>query len=169
MRILTITRLFSPFPLSVQSDPGDAFNQFWNIMQGMLENLSQPVAFATAPLGIPDVPPAPSADSTTTAATAGGGDEARGGRDSASSSDTDTDEPIFSRFTRKIGISRDLGGKSGRSSRTNSAAPSRNHSFEENDEFEDFLDAGASFMPCIRTNSGAPWTCTPSNCLTDAE
>lgn len=37
--------------LHLQSDPGDAFNNFWRIMEGMLDNLSQPVAFATAPLG----------------------------------------------------------------------------------------------------------------------
>ncbi|OBZ75479.1 hypothetical protein A0H81_04532 [Grifola frondosa] len=36
--------------LGQRSDPGDAFNQFWKITEGMLEHLSQPVAFATAPL-----------------------------------------------------------------------------------------------------------------------
>ncbi|KAG6335882.1 hypothetical protein ID866_3219 [Astraeus odoratus] len=36
--------------LGHRSDPGDAFNNFWKIMEGMLDNLSQPVAFATAPL-----------------------------------------------------------------------------------------------------------------------
>lgn len=28
----------------------EAFDQFWKTLEGMLENLSQPVAFATAPL-----------------------------------------------------------------------------------------------------------------------
>jgi hypothetical protein len=28
----------------------DTFNQFWKDLEGMLDNLSQPVAFATAPL-----------------------------------------------------------------------------------------------------------------------
>ncbi|OAX41311.1 hypothetical protein K503DRAFT_848471 [Rhizopogon vinicolor AM-OR11-026] len=37
--------------LGQRSDPGDSFNNFWRIMEGMLDNLSQPVAFATAPLG----------------------------------------------------------------------------------------------------------------------
>lgn len=90
-----------------QSDPGDAFNQFWNIMQGMLDNLSQPVAFATAPLGHPEVPISPSLPDKT--------DDLR--RDGSLSSDTDLDEPIFSKFTRRIGISRE-GSKSGRSSRS---------------------------------------------------
>ncbi|QRW15280.1 ERM domain-containing protein [Ceratobasidium sp. AG-Ba] len=31
----------------------EAFDQFWKTLEGMLENLSQPVAFATAPLGTP--------------------------------------------------------------------------------------------------------------------
>jgi hypothetical protein len=33
-----------------KSDPMDTFNQFWTDLEGMLDNLSQPVAFATAPL-----------------------------------------------------------------------------------------------------------------------
>ncbi|KAF8487648.1 hypothetical protein JB92DRAFT_3130597 [Gautieria morchelliformis] len=36
--------------LGQQSDPMDTFNQFWTDLEGMLDNLSQPVAFATAPL-----------------------------------------------------------------------------------------------------------------------
>ncbi|KAF8590523.1 hypothetical protein K439DRAFT_1403658 [Ramaria rubella] len=36
--------------LGQQSDPRDTFNQFWRDLEGMLDNLSQPVAFATAPL-----------------------------------------------------------------------------------------------------------------------
>ncbi|KAH7889763.1 hypothetical protein F5I97DRAFT_1997047 [Phlebopus sp. FC_14] len=70
-----------------QSDPGDAFNQFWKIMEGMLDNLSQPVAFTTAPLGTePNLP-------------------VRKGllRDGSSSSDTDRDEPFASKFSRKLG------------------------------------------------------------------
>ncbi|KAJ3844467.1 hypothetical protein F5878DRAFT_648885 [Lentinula raphanica] len=72
-----------------RSDPGDAFNQFWNIMQGMLDNLSQPVAFATVPLG--------------TEATAGTSSPRR---DSSLSSDTDSEEPIVARLTRKLGMGR---------------------------------------------------------------
>jgi hypothetical protein len=33
-----------------QVDPQDPFNQFWNKLEQMLDNLSQPVAFATIPL-----------------------------------------------------------------------------------------------------------------------
>src|SRR6266571_1172569 len=86
---LTDFLLFPP----IQSDPGDAFNQFWNIMQGMLDNLSQPVAFATIPLG-PETPASPASDRPSP--------ELR--RDGNLSSDTDPDEPIFSKFSRKIGL-----------------------------------------------------------------
>lgn len=39
----------------MQPDPSDPFNHFWHMLEGMLDNLSQPVAFATAPL----MPPTP--------------------------------------------------------------------------------------------------------------
>ncbi|KAG6891037.1 hypothetical protein C0992_010699 [Termitomyces sp. T32_za158] len=81
-----------------RSDPGDAFNQFWNIMQGMLDNLSQPVAFATVPLGNTDI--SPSLKTPPTSRTPR--------RDISLSSDTDSaDEPILSRLTKRIGIGRD--------------------------------------------------------------
>ena len=109
-------------------------------MQGMLDNLSQPVAFATAPLGNPEVPTESQVDIKP--------EEIR--RDGALSSDTDVDEPIFSKFTRKIGISRE-GSKSGRSGRSgrnlvdNSVQPP----YDENDgDFEDFLEEGMS-TSCI--------------------
>lgn len=38
------------FLFLLQTDPQDPFNQFWNKLEQMLENLSQPVAFATIPL-----------------------------------------------------------------------------------------------------------------------
>nr|GAT61232.1 predicted protein [Mycena chlorophos] len=77
-----------------RSDPGDAFNQFWNIMQGMLDNLSQPaVAFASAPLGIPEAK----------SATA----EAFVRQDGNLSSDTDLEEPMVARFARRLGMSGD--------------------------------------------------------------
>ncbi|KAF5386747.1 hypothetical protein D9615_001828 [Tricholomella constricta] len=101
-----------------RSDPGDAFNQFWNIMQGMLDNLSQPVAFATVPLGNTEAasgvrtPPTPR-------------------RDASLSSDTDSaDEPMFSRFTRRIGIGRD-GNKAGRKSTLSVAMSSYDDEFDE--------------------------------------
>ncbi|KAL4074494.1 hypothetical protein V8B97DRAFT_2016576 [Scleroderma yunnanense] len=74
--------------LGQRSDPGDAFNNFWKIMEGMLDNLSQPVAFTTAPLG--------------TEADLQGKKGLR--RDGSSSSDTDREEPLFTRFSRKLGL-----------------------------------------------------------------
>ncbi|KAH7916013.1 hypothetical protein BJ138DRAFT_1140485 [Hygrophoropsis aurantiaca] len=72
--------------LGQRSDPGDAFNHFWKIMEGMLDNLSQPVAFATAPLGTE--PP-----------------KKKGiRRDGSSSSDTDLEEPLVTRFSRRFGL-----------------------------------------------------------------
>jgi len=112
-------------------------------MQGMLDNLSQPVAFATVPLGNPEAPNESQTDVKS--------EELR--RDGALSSDTDVDEPIFSKFTRKIGISRE-GSKSGRSDRSsrNLVSNSVHPSYDSNDgDFEDFLEEGMSIsMPfCI--------------------
>ena len=58
-------------------------------MEGMLDNLSQPVAFATAPLGTePNVPA-----------------KKKGiRRDGSSSSDTDLEEPLVTRFSRRFGL-----------------------------------------------------------------
>jgi hypothetical protein len=64
-------------------------------MQGMLDKLSQPVAFATVPLGdaelYSDQSQAPSLSR----------------RETGTGSDTDPDEPVLTRLTRRIGISRD--------------------------------------------------------------
>lgn len=114
-------------------------------MQGMLDNLSQPVAFATVPLNAPeDIPPAEPSNSKT---------ESRR-RDDALSSDTDADEPIFSKFTRKIGMSRE-GSRSGQSSSNrNDNAPSSSqqasHNKDDDSDFEDFLEDGMyiSFLYC---------------------
>jgi hypothetical protein len=84
-----------------QSDPGDAFNQFWNIMQGMLDNLSQPVAFATAPLGAPESAPPNHVVRTKLSSHAGFR------RDGSLSSDTDIEEPMVTRFARRLGMSGD--------------------------------------------------------------
>lgn len=107
-------------------------------MQGMLDNLSQPVAFATVPLG-----PETSQDSTTPDNTA---PEIRG--DGGLSSDTDLDEPIFSRFSRKIG----LGRKNERTGKSNQKSPSisqaSSHAQDEDFDFgedeDDFLETGLS-------------------------
>ncbi|TFK72517.1 hypothetical protein BDN72DRAFT_792170 [Pluteus cervinus] len=98
-------------------DPGDEFNQFWNIMQGMLNNLSQPVAFATAPLGVGQPSSAPQTRMTL---------------NESLSSDTETEEPIFSRFSRRLGMTRDS--RSGTSKLT---SPAQVDEFEE-----DILDDG---------------------------
>ncbi|EGO21518.1 hypothetical protein SERLADRAFT_473969 [Serpula lacrymans var. lacrymans S7.9] len=73
--------------LGQRSDPGDAFNNFWKIMEGMLDNLSQPVAFATAPLGVEANSP-------------------RKGlrKDGSSSSDTDNEDSLISRTLRNTGV-----------------------------------------------------------------
>ena len=103
-------------------------------MQGMLDNLSQPVAFATVPLGHPEIPISPSSPDKT--------DDIR--RDGSLSSDTDLDEPIFSKFTRRIGISRkgsknDHSGLSSRKFPSNGKQPEHEieGSFEDNEEFFD--------------------------------
>ncbi|KAI9064217.1 hypothetical protein FKP32DRAFT_1757529 [Trametes sanguinea] len=80
--------------LFVQSDPGDAFHQFWKATEGMLEYLSRPVAFATAPLA-PEEPPKSSPSSSK----AGGRT-----RDGNSSSDTDFEDPISRKISKGISL-----------------------------------------------------------------
>ncbi|KAH9951394.1 hypothetical protein B0H21DRAFT_685234, partial [Amylocystis lapponica] len=75
--------------LGHRSDSGDPFNQFWKITEGMLDYLSQPVAFATAPLA----PPSASVSHP-----------AGRRRDGNSSSDTDIEDPISRRLSRGIGL-----------------------------------------------------------------
>ncbi|THH33979.1 hypothetical protein EUX98_g335 [Antrodiella citrinella] len=65
--------------LGQRSEGSDAFNTFWRITEGMLHHLSQPVAFATAPLG--------SENATTP-------------RREGSGSDTDVEDPVSRTFTR---------------------------------------------------------------------
>ncbi|PFH52376.1 hypothetical protein AMATHDRAFT_74173 [Amanita thiersii Skay4041] len=81
-----------------RSDPGDAFNQFWTIMQGMLDNLSQPVAFATAPLGSesPDFPSGSGLSHT-----------AQLKREDINNNVSENDEHILTRLSRRIGIGRE--------------------------------------------------------------
>ncbi|KIP04757.1 hypothetical protein PHLGIDRAFT_129299 [Phlebiopsis gigantea 11061_1 CR5-6] len=64
--------------LGQRSEPGDAFNHFWKITEGMLDYLSQPVAFASAPLSPPE----------------------NGG----ASSDTDVEDPISKTLSRGLGF-----------------------------------------------------------------
>ena len=97
----------------------------------MLDNLSQPVAFATVPLGeteqnVTETTPSPSS------------------RDPNFSSDTDSaDEPMFSRFSRRIGFTRE-GKKPTRASKLSKAIPSTD------DDSDDYLfDEGQ----CRRSSS----------------
>lgn len=126
-------------------------------MQGMLDNLSQPVAFATVPLGHPEIPISPSSTDKS--------DDIR--RDGSLSSDTDLDEPIFSKFTRRIGMSRE-GSKSGRSDLSSRKLPSNGKqpehgidgSFEEYNE--DFLEEGYSFSRVVlESSSSDPFSFSP--------
>ncbi|KAL0577249.1 hypothetical protein V5O48_004737 [Marasmius crinis-equi] len=119
-----------------RSDPGDAFNQFWNIMQGMLDNLSQPVAFATAPLGIPE--PSTSSSGKTTRPE---------DHFSSDTDHTDAEEHMASRLTRKLKLGKSIrktleAASSGSSS---SKAPEREPDFDD-DFLEDGDDSSDSFL-----------------------
>ncbi|KAH9901179.1 hypothetical protein C8Q73DRAFT_676990 [Cubamyces lactineus] len=81
--------------LGQRSDPGDAFHQFWKATEGMLEYLSRPVAFATAPLA-PEEPPKPSPSPS--------GRRGAKTRDGNSSSDTDFEDPISRKISRGISL-----------------------------------------------------------------
>lgn len=101
----------------------------------MLDNLSQPVAFATAPLGKPDAillsgtktPPLPPHKR----------------RDGNMSSDTDPDEPMFSRFTRRIGISRE--GSSGQLGNGASSSSSKSKPSSQDDFDDDIFEDGGGY------------------------
>jgi len=111
-----------------RSDPGDAFNQFWNIMQGMMDNLSQPVAFATAPLGMPESQPASNMSKSK------GSSEALLRQDGNLSSDTDIEEPMVARFARRLGMS----GDSKKSDRSPSSLQTRVVSAPDSDPDDGF-------------------------------
>jgi len=89
-----------------RSDPGDAFNQFWTIMQGMLDNLSQPVAFATIPLGDNELYTNPNLGIKSLLPSR---------QESSLGNNIDVDEPILTRLTKRIGIDRGIR-KAGRGS-----------------------------------------------------
>lgn len=126
-------------------------------MQGMLDNLSQPVAFATVPLGHPEIPISPSSPDKT--------DDIH--RDASLSSDTDLDEPIFSKFTRRIGMSRkgSNSGRSGLSSRkfsSNGRQPEHEIDGSLGEYNEDFLEEGNSFSCVVlESSSSDPYSFPP--------
>ncbi|KAF5358082.1 hypothetical protein D9756_001840 [Leucocoprinus leucothites] len=92
-----------------RSEPGDPFNQFWNIMQGMLDTLSSPVAFATAPLGNPDAPDAQNSSPNGSAHLRSKTPPSSGTlrRDPSFNSDAEADEPILARLGRRIGMAKE--------------------------------------------------------------
>ena len=95
-------------------------------MQGMLENISQPVAFATVPIG----DPALDSNRSQTASSSR--------RDASFGSDTDADEPVLTRLTRRIGIGGDV--------RKTVPEPTPDSSSYKGDEDsdEDVFDGGVS-------------------------
>ncbi|KIY67716.1 hypothetical protein CYLTODRAFT_431207 [Cylindrobasidium torrendii FP15055 ss-10] len=76
-----------------RSDPGDAFNAWWNTVQTRFDQHSEAVAFASAPLAHDP------------AGTATPPQHRSSRRDGSLSSDTDLDEPMVSRFTKRFGLS----------------------------------------------------------------
>ena len=108
-------------------------------MQGMLDNLSQPVAFATVPLSQPGISTSTSSPDKT--------DDLR--RDGSLSSDTDLDEPIFSKFTRRIGMTREES-KSG-SSGSNRKLPNNQPEQAKPSlaEYDEDLEEGYSFSRVV--------------------
>ena len=118
------------FDFIMQSDPGDDFAKFWARMEAMQQLLEQPlaVAFATAPLGEEQ-------------------HKQKGVRreGSSSSENTDIEEPMTTRFARKMGISR--GSKSrvfGNDAGAGSTGPSKLKNVDFGEEFDEDVFADES-------------------------
>ncbi|KAJ3575990.1 hypothetical protein NP233_g728 [Leucocoprinus birnbaumii] len=134
-----------------RSEPGDPFNQFWNIMQGMLDTLSSPVAFATAPLGNPDTAEGQNSSPNGSAHLRSRTPPSSGSlkRDSSFNSDPEVDEPILARLGRRIGMAKEnipgmRQGSSQKSSQLNVLT-------EDDDDFDESLfdtgdDLSESFL-----------------------
>ncbi|KAF5324941.1 hypothetical protein D9611_004350 [Ephemerocybe angulata] len=153
-----------------RSDPGDAFNQFWSAMQGMLDNLSQPVAFATAPLGPEVIPSENNASGSQTPPLV------HGRRDSSLSSDTDNDEHMLSGWARRIGITSSRERTKSKSSAVKPKAVSQapksgSSSMEEFGDGDDFLeevdDLSGSF--CLIPSGSEPAALRKENAQLKAE
>ncbi|KAG6889723.1 hypothetical protein C0995_015021 [Termitomyces sp. Mi166 len=145
-----------------KSDPGDAFNQFWSIMQGMLDNLSQPVAFATVPLGNTD-PPSDAKTPPTPRSPR---------RDASFSSDTDSaDQPIFSRLTKRMGIGRDSKDSNSRKSTLAGTTSSGDDGFEDELFDEETLgdELSESFFVIPSGNEPSPITLKKENARLKSE
>lgn len=107
-----------------QSDPGDAFNLFWKTTEGMLHNLSQPVAFATAPLYPEYSLPA----------------KRRLKRDGNSSSETDLDDSLTTRLKRNLGLSISASTKGWSRTQVKADTATIDEDFEDDDLFENGED-----------------------------
>ncbi len=116
-----------------QSDPGDAFNNWWNTVQNKFDIHSQAVAFASAPLGLDSVIPPRTATPPFHKELA---------RDSSLSSDTDLDEPIVSKLTRRFGLTKDSKSKASSSSPLKTA---QRQSTNADDIGEEIFDEGPIF------------------------
>ena len=125
-----------------QSDPGDAFNQFWNVLQGMLDNISQPVAFATAPLNTLDIPSDDVAQSSAQSPPSPPRHTYPSLRREHGAIRESDDDHLLSRWTKKIGLSRESSRSSIHDVRSKGKGGSS--SFDE-DEFDEFLEEG---KPC---------------------
>lgn len=109
----------------------------------MLDTLSSPVAFATAPLGNPDTAPdaqnsSPNGSAHLRSRTPPTLGSLR--RDSSFSSDTEVDEPILARLGRRIGMAKENipGMRHGKSSQAKVLSD------EDEDDFDESLfDTGA--------------------------
>lgn len=121
------------------SDPGDAFNQFWNVLQGMLDNISQPVAFATAPLNTLDIPSDDVAQSSAQSPPSPPQHTYPSLRREHGAIRESDDDHLLSRWTKKIGLSRESSRSSIHDVRSKGKGTSS--SFDE-DEFDEFLEEG---------------------------
>ncbi|KIY51115.1 hypothetical protein FISHEDRAFT_38010, partial [Fistulina hepatica ATCC 64428] len=145
-----------------RSDPGDAFHQFWSIMQGLLDNLSQPVAFATAPLGT-------EAD---TSKKGSGPASAKHLQEGSVGSDTD-EEHLVTRLTRRLGIT-GSSGRRGESSRTASSASESPKSpiynvVDDDFEIEDGDELSESFLVIPSGQESNPAVLRKENAVLKAE
>ncbi|KAH6918930.1 hypothetical protein BKA70DRAFT_34346 [Coprinopsis sp. MPI-PUGE-AT-0042] len=120
-----------------RSDPGDAFNQFWSVLQGMLDNISQPVAFATAPLNTLDMPSDDVAQSSAQAPPPPPQHTYPSLRREHGVARDSDDDHLLSRWTKKIGISLESSRPSIHDVRSKGKGSSS--SFDE-DEFDEFLE-----------------------------
>lgn len=120
-------------------------------MQGMLDNLSQPVAFATAPLSVESPSPGPTSSlpgniKTNAASKLGASTSYPPSvpvqKDDSLDDHSEGDEPILSKFSKRLGMGR-LDFRNSRSPK-----PSLTKSnFVDEDFDEDILEAGELILP----------------------